>query len=603
MKIEIKYWLILSTAVLLLLLPSFLNQVELIPHITWVNVEIHSGIEAMGSVLSFLIVAIIFLLFRDEHRDSDFIMIGLAFLGMGIFDLFHSFLNQGPNFVWSHIVSVFLGGAYFSFLLFPEHIKYQLSQKNTLIWTLVFWFALIIVMIVFNDNLPLLADSNGNFSFTADALNTIAGIGFFLGAYHLLKRFSRNHEIEIFFIAVIGLLQGFSRITFHWSQVWDVDWWVWHLFRLMGSFLVFIVILRLFQNILFDLKKTTAFQKTILDAMPFGVMLIGRDKKIIQINTAAQKLSGFTQHDLINSYCFETICGSDCDQCPIVDLNEKIDNTKKYILHKKGHKIPVIKTVTDINIDGEDILLEGFVDISEIEKAHHDLKNALEHLERTNEELRQFNYLASHDLQEPLRKLTNYSDLLLVQKNQQLNEKSIRFIQRISSSAAKMQSLIENLLSLSRISSDIKIEKADINKILNELQTRLKDKIYQTNTLIKWNHLPMINADIRQLKLLFFHLISNSIKFKSDKDPVIEISYTEFYDEYEFIVKDNGIGFEMEYANKIFDAFQRLHHRGTYEGNGIGLSICKKVVENHGGKITAAADLDKGTEITFTIKK
>lgn len=240
------------------------------------------------------------------------------------------------------------------------------------------------------------------------------------------------------------------------------------------------------------------------------------------------------------------------------------------------------------------------------------LRQKNDELERTNKELESFNYIASHDLQEPLRKIMIFSSRVMEQSDI-LPEKIVEYIERINASSLRMQHLIEDLLSFSQISSPSeKFEEVDLNIILNEAKQLLS---IEKQDLVEAVDLPTINAVPFQLAQLFTNLIGNSLKYKrEDVPPQIRISH-KIVDALNVIsnnkqidlkgsylqisFEDNGIGFEPEYNQRIFDLFKRLHARGKYSGTGIGLSICKKIVHNHNGFIEAESTIGNGA--TFHI--
>jgi signal transduction histidine kinase len=253
--------------------------------------------------------------------------------------------------------------------------------------------------------------------------------------------------------------------------------------------------------------------------------------------------------------------------------------------------------------------------ITELKSYQFELERKIEDLNRSNIELEQFAYVASHDLQEPLRKITSFADRLKSKTNS-LNEESLRYIDRMHDAGLRMQKLIDELLNFSRTSSiDEPHIKVDLNNTINTVLNDLEIHIEQSGAVIKSQSLPVINAIPSQIQRLFQNIISNSIKFrKQGVRPVIEISgkitssnelkIKGLHGGKNYVmlnIKDNGIGFEPEHAEKIFVIFQRLHSRSQFEGSGIGLAICKKIVENHNGKILASSEKEKGTQFTILL--
>lgn len=222
-----------------------------------------------------------------------------------------------------------------------------------------------------------------------------------------------------------------------------------------------------------------------------------------------------------------------------------------------------------------------------------------------NKELEEFVYVASHDLQEPLRKITSFSERLKDKLPTDLDPDIQMYLSRILVATKNMRNLIENLLEFSRTSRFSEpFAEIDLNEILSQVKADLELKIEETNTVIHSDNLPVIEGIALQMRQLFTNLFTNAIKFKlPEKAPVITIKSREANNMYEIIVKDEGIGFEQEYANRIFQIFQRLHGKAEYPGSGIGLAICKKIVDNHHGDIVAKSELGKGAEFIITIPK
>jgi len=227
-------------------------------------------------------------------------------------------------------------------------------------------------------------------------------------------------------------------------------------------------------------------------------------------------------------------------------------------------------------------------------------------LKRSNDDLQQFSYVASHDLQEPLRKIQAFGNLLKTEYNSVLPEEGQDYVSRMQNAAKRMQALIESLLSYSRLTSGIcKVEKVDLNVTLDEVLQDLEIAVKKNDALVTFDRLPSIKADQVQIRQLFQNLISNSLKFiSSDRKPIIKVRLEKETDEMCTIsVSDNGVGFDPQYASKLFKPFVRLHDRGTFEGTGIGLAICHRIVERFGGGITAESELGTGSKFTFTLQK
>ena len=250
-------------------------------------------------------------------------------------------------------------------------------------------------------------------------------------------------------------------------------------------------------------------------------------------------------------------------------------------------------------------------DVSELENiaahwskiAEENERKAVE-LARSNEELEQFAYVASHDLQEPLRKIKSFTELFEQHFKGKIDEKADKYIYYIVDSAARMQGLIGDLLSYSRLSSQGKTFKmTSCEKVLDFAIGNYQMAIKESNAEITHDKLPSIVADESQLIQVFQNLIGNAIKFSGEKSPRIHISAKEEYNEWIFSVQDNGIGIEAKYGERIFIIFQRLHSRQESPGSGIGLSICRKITERHGGRIWVESKPGEGSTFYFSIPK
>jgi ligand-binding sensor domain-containing protein/signal transduction histidine kinase len=238
------------------------------------------------------------------------------------------------------------------------------------------------------------------------------------------------------------------------------------------------------------------------------------------------------------------------------------------------------------------------------ERANLDAQQANEDLAQKNKELEQFVYIASHDLQEPLRTTTSFVELLQRQYRGQLDEKADKYFTFITDSSTRMKTLIKDLLDYSRIGAKKEFVPVDCDVIIHEVLDDLGNAISQAQAVITTDQLPLITGYPTEIKQLFQNLVINAIKFrKKDVAPHISVSLKNRNDQWQFAVKDNGIGIEEQHKEKVFMIFQRLHTKAAYEGSGIGLAHSKKIVELHGGKIWIDSVYGEGTTFNFTISK
>ena len=248
--------------------------------------------------------------------------------------------------------------------------------------------------------------------------------------------------------------------------------------------------------------------------------------------------------------------------------------------------------------------LEKEKEIQAKEKAIGEIEKLNVSLSAKNQQLDHFAYVASHDLQEPLRTVSNYLEIFQEDFPERLEGEATRYFQFINSAVERMRNLISGLLSFSRLGTSGEQEEIDLNKTIEKLKEDLSAVIDERAIFIESPHLPTIRGFRIEIKQLFQNLISNAIKFtKPDVAPHIVISYEETNNYYNFHIKDNGIGIPGKDFSKIFDMFSRLHSAKEYDGQGIGLAFCKKIVELHYGNIWVTSEFGKGSTIHFTIKK
>jgi signal transduction histidine kinase len=241
-------------------------------------------------------------------------------------------------------------------------------------------------------------------------------------------------------------------------------------------------------------------------------------------------------------------------------------------------------------------------ELAEVAEARDQLERQAVDLQRSNEELEQFAYVASHDLQEPLRKVTSFCQLLEQRYGDEIDDRGKEYIAYAVDGAKRMQILINDLLAFSRVGRRTEgFIDVDLNGVVAEALENLGSRVTDSGATVTADRLPTVPGDRALLVSLFQNLVGNAVKFRSDDPPVIEITAARSGDTWDLTVSDNGIGIEGQFSERVFVIFQRLHSREAYEGTGIGLSLCRKIVEFHGGRIWIDPDVEHGTTVHLTL--
>ena len=353
-----------------------------------------------------------------------------------------------------------------------------------------------------------------------------------------------------------------------------------------------------------SLRASENKYRTILEQASDGIFIADASGKYVEVNPRGCEMLGYTRDELLTKKLVDLIPPDDLSATPVRtdELKRgKVFLSERRLVHKNGALVPVEISALMLP-DGR---LQGIVrDITERKRAEEQMNKMLAELERSNKELEQFAYVASHDLQEPLRMVSSYTQLLARRYEGQLDEKAQTYIEYAVDGAVRMQRLINDLLAYSRITTRGEPAQAvDAHALLGEVLRNLTALIDESHALVSAAELPIVRADPTQLSQLLQNLISNAIKFRRADPPYVHLSAQDLGAEWRFAVQDNGIGIEAKYAERIFIIFQRLHTRQEYPGTGIGLAVCKRIVERHGGKIWFESEPGQGTTFYFTLPK
>lgn len=362
-----------------------------------------------------------------------------------------------------------------------------------------------------------------------------------------------------------------------------------------------------------DISERKRYEKRlrlVVEAAPSGMVMVDRKGCIVLVNSHIEKLFGYEREQLLGKPIETLIPRKYRKKHPAQrDGFFQAPSTRAmgvgrdlFGLHKDGSEIPVEIGLNPISMEDEEFVLASVVDITERKIAEQILREKVLELERSNQDLQQFAYVCSHDLQEPLRVISNYTQLISRRYAGKLDQDADEFIEFIVEASRRMQGLINDLLTYSRVETKGKpFTTVDVNKIVEAATANLKLAIEETDAEIDCPSLPFVTGDETQLLQLFQNLISNAIKFRSKNPLRIEIAGIRSGERVTFTVYDNGIGIDPKHADRIFVIFQRLHTREDYEGSGIGLAICKRIVERHGGSIKVEAEQGRGSKFVFSL--
>jgi PAS domain S-box-containing protein len=323
------------------------------------------------------------------------------------------------------------------------------------------------------------------------------------------------------------------------------------------------------------------------------------DYRFLDVNPAFEELTGLKKDNIIGKLKSEVIPEDNVDW---VNIYGKVALTGESIHFDEYSE--ALKTHYDVLSfsPAQNQFAVLFTDITERKNVENELKKAMSQLQRSNYELEQFAYVASHDLQEPLRMITSFLQLLQKRYGNKLDQDADDFIDFAVDGASRMHELINDLLTYSRLNKDLIFDKVDMNDILEQVKLNLDILIKENGAVITSDPLPIIKADETQMIQLLQNLISNSIKYRGNNTPKIHIHALNNGNEWILSVEDNGIGIKPVYSEIIFKIFKRLHGSKEYEGTGIGLAISKRIVERHGGKIWIDSEGVNGTKFNFTIR-
>lgn len=352
--------------------------------------------------------------------------------------------------------------------------------------------------------------------------------------------------------------------------------------------------------------------RDLLESAPDAMVIVDKKGSIQLVNAQTEKMFGFKREDIIGKEV-EILIPERFGRIHKEHRHNYSENLKVremgtglelYGRKQDNSEFPIEISLSPLKTEDGILVSAAIRDITDKKEANKKLQEYALKLERSNKDLEQFAYIVSHDLREPLRTVSSYIQLLEQRYKGQLDADANEFIEFAVNGIKRMDRLIIDILKYSRVGTEDKEHLlVDFTKIIDIVIATSQENIVASKATVTAGKLPALKVNELQMVQLFQNLINNALKFRGEQPPRVDISAEEKKDEWLFAVKDNGIGIDSKYSKKIFAVFQRLHSMSEYEGTGIGLAICKKIVEQHNGKIWVESEPGKGATFYFTIKK
>lgn len=344
--------------------------------------------------------------------------------------------------------------------------------------------------------------------------------------------------------------------------------------------------------------------------MPTAVVVVDKHGAVKLINTQAEKLLNFNRADLIGKPIEILV--------PMRFRQHHRDVSANFIAkpaarpmgagrdlsaqRKDGSEVPVEIGLHPILIEGDTFTLATIVDLTERKRANEDLRRANLALVRSNQDLQRFAYVASHDLQSPLRNIAGFVQLLQLEYAGRLDSQADEWIRRTVKSIEQLQTSIRDLLAYSQVDSTTeRLQTISMQDVVDDTLRAHENSLREVNATVVTAEMPIVSGDFSQLLQLLQNLIANAVKYRGADTPRLHITAQRGKNEWVFAVRDNGIGIDEKFTERIFEIFYRLHTAQAYPGTGIGLAICRRIVERHGGRIWVESKLGVGSIFYFTL--
>ncbi|MFZ2197585.1 MAG: ATP-binding protein [Thermodesulfovibrionales bacterium] len=365
-----------------------------------------------------------------------------------------------------------------------------------------------------------------------------------------------------------------------------------------------------------ELLKTKAMFEGLFEFAPDAIVVVDREGRITAANKQAERMFGYSRAELLGAF-HDILLPERFRDKHVTDRSNYISaplirpmgtGLELYGRKKDGREFPVDIALGPLQAEKDIVVLAVVRDITErkqheeaLRQSEERLMKAMAELARSNSDLEQFAYVVSHDLQAPVRSIRGFSEIMAEDYRGRLGEEADKHLDRIIKGASRVQSMINDILAYSRVGTLAEeLTTLDCEAVLSQAIEDLHSSIEESGAVITHGPLPSVKAEQSQMIMLFQNLIGNAIKF-SPEEPRVHVNAAKKGNEWVFSVQDNGLGIDPEQTDRIFSPFQRLHTEKEYPGTGIGLAVCKKIVERHGGRIWVESTPGKGSTFYFSL--
>ncbi len=599
------------------------------PEWRWPHASFHSAVETLGGAIALGVASIFFLRINTQEDSIHYFFITSALISMGLLDIFHAFVNPGKIFVWLHSVATFFGGLFFGLIWLEVLCRSLNLSKNLIFWITSATVLFAILSIVFPEAVPAMV-YEGSFTFIPGFLHYFGAIGFFLAAIIFSKRLKSNGKSEDHLFLLLCVLLGTASLIFELSKLWDANWWLWHLLRLIAyaAALAYAVqnqieTKRQLDDLAGELERKVNTQTikleeeksrtdAILDNVVDGIITIDEKGLVQSFNPASERIFGYSTDEVLGKnikFLMPEPYQSEHDQYLINYLTTgvaKIIGLGREVLglRKDISQFPLELAISEVYV-GEDRFFTGIVrDISERKQFENQLKKAKEEAESANRAKSMFLANMSHEIRTPMNAVLGYSQILL--RKTDLDQDTKDSIRTIDNSGKNLLKLINEILDISKIEAgktELNVTGFDLNELVDNLSSMFELRCKQKR--LHWNvkgtsGRTMVNGDETKLRQILVNLLGNAIKFTESGEVSFNVTSLEEH-QYRFDIIDTGNGIPVEAQDKIFDPFQQEEEGSKKGGTGLGLAISKKFLELMGADLVLESKLNEGAHFHFTL--